>query len=262
MRKEIVIGAVAVCAIGAAGYFGLISPQNAATTDLRAQVTSLEAANAATAAQLPELKNQLSTISGNVENLRQMSAKVPPQIDLPGLYRELATVAASAGVVGGAQDVTVSQPQLVTTQAAAPATATDTEAAATQQDATAEQPATAATDTAASRTSPIASFDVSMSVKGTVGQTIAFLQALKDAPRLSVVSSTSLTVDDQGVATMAIRAKYFLQQVDVDGLVSQIEALASAAGSASGPAGTSESPTDPASALPVDPAGTGQTTAP
>lgn len=253
MRKETIIGVVAVSATLVGGYFGAIAPQSAATGRLVKEAQALESANAATAAQLPVLKSELSNISSQLDGLRSLSAKLPAALDQTDLYAELAAAAAQAGLPGNVQDITVTQPQLIA--AAAPAAeGTDggasTAGEGTPSEGVAPTDPKASPDAAAPK-SVIASFEVSMTVKGTVGQTIAFLGALKEAERLSVVSSSNLTVDEEGVAQMQIRAKYFMQQVDVDGLVAQIEALVAAAGQAPGSVPVDPA-TDPAVQQPTD----------
>lgn len=241
MRKEWVIGGALCLAFGAGGYFGLLGPQAHDTAALRDEAAALEMSNAATQAQLPALKSELASISGQVDALRELSAKVPPEINVPGLYEELAAAAMQAGLSGGVEDVSPTIPQLVT-PAVAPVKESDAVA-----DATTDEVAAAVVPSAPQGV--IASFDVSMRVKGTIGQTVAFLHALKQAPRLSVVSSSSLSVDVDGMATMQITARYYLQQVDVDGLVAQIEALRNAAGSGMPTTGALTAvPTDPTSA--------------
>jgi hypothetical protein len=246
MRKEGLVGIAGVAVIVIASQFLLLAPQSNASQALDDEVVALEAANAQTALQVPALKAELATISGQVEALRKLSAQVPAELALPELYDELAEAAAIAGLPGGAQDVTVTAPTIVVPDAAAPAPTP----AATATDTATDTAATPAPVTQAPSTAVIASFDVSMTVKGATGQVIAFLQALKSANRLSVVATSSLAVDTSGVASLQIRATYFLQQVDVAGLVTQIEALtAAAAGSESGSA-PAVTPAPGASAIP------------
>jgi len=87
----------------------------------------------------------------------------------------------------------------------------------------------------------IASYSVTMSVKGTGNQVVAFLQALGQSPRLNVVSATSVSGSaDAETATATITATFYLQQVDVDQIALQIEELST--GTAAAPVDQVEAP--------------------
>ena len=253
IRRPVALGLTGALTIGAGGYFGLLMPQQDSTAKLSSQVQSVNSAAAATRSKLPGLKSQLASISGDVNSLRSLSAKVPAKLDMPALLQMLQQVAGQAGV-NGVQNVTVTAPVLVKTTQGSANTASTGSAAADSTTATSPTPAPSASATPAPKAAAgaggsavIASYDVSMQVNGTVGQELAFLDALRDAQRLSVVASTSNTVDKTGAAIMQLRATCFLQQVDVEGLAQAIEALSSkstavsAGKPASSPTGTSTS---------------------
>src|SRR5690606_20968691 len=70
----------------------------------------------------------------------------------------------------------------------------------------------------------LASYKVTMSVEGSTEQALAFLTGLDQAPRLAVVGNTELSRAD-GVARLTVTATFFLQQVEVDAIIAQIETL-------------------------------------
>lgn len=236
--KPTAIAALVAVALGAGGYFGLISPQQTDKADLADQLRSQQETNERLKAQLPTLKDRLQGITGQVDALRELSARVPPQIDQGTLYQQLRDLGAQAGVEE-LTNISVSVPQMVQTPTAPAAPAQDdldAELDAELTDGTdpAEQPADPGQAPTAS--GPVlAYYDVSMSVRGTSDQIVAFLAALRDAPRISIVSSSSLSGDAES-STLNISARMFLQQVDVDGLAAQIEQLAESAKDGTGAA--------------------------
>lgn len=215
------IGLAAIAVTGAATYGLLIFPQATSTATARAGLETLQASNAATEGQIPGLKAQLANISGSVESLKALSSQVPPAIDLPALYLELNAVAAQAGEGVAVTNVSVSLPALVS--AAAPAAvAVDAPAA----DPVVVDPAAVSPVAAA----VLASYSVSMDVSATPTQAASFLEALGATSRLSVVTSSTINAGLDGAqGTAHVSATFYLQQVDVNGLAEQIEALAAAA---------------------------------
>lgn len=225
MRKPTMLGAAAVLLTGALGYALLISPQATAITRTRAELASVEVSNQASAARIPKLKAQLANIASSVADLRALSGRVPPAIDLPALYGELDGVAVQAGPGVSITNVTVTVPALlappeVTTPAAATPTATAT-------------PATG--KPAVTAKSVLASYQVNIEVKANPDQAAAFIKALGEMKRLNVVSVSGLTSSPQAQGTVRVAATFYLQQVDVDGLAAQIESLAKAPGVVSAP---------------------------
>lgn len=234
MRKPTLLGAVAYVLTAAGGYLLLINPQATTTADLRTQLDSARAANEASAAQIPALKAQLEDISGDVEALRALSQQVPPEIDLPTLYAELDAVAASVGGGVKVTNVSVTVPSLLTTTtatAADPAADPNATTATTDPSTTQDAGAPPAAQDSAEPAAVLASYEVTMTVEATPEQAAAFVKALGETKRLNVVSTSGVSggSEEEG-GTLNITASFYLQQVDVDGLAAQIEALASGQG--------------------------------
>lgn len=228
MRKPTLLGALAVTVTAAGGYLGLIAPQADAAAQVRSELATVEAANIAAEAKIPELKAQLDNITDSVQGLRELSRQVPASIDMPTLYAEINQVAQNAGPGVSISNVSVTVPSLLTPPDQVP-TGEPAEPADTSQDTgtdtTADEPAAPEAEVTPSPSAVLASYQVSIEAKAGPDQAAAFLEALDKMPRLNVVSVTGMTVTGD-TATIRVAATLFLQQVDVDGLASQIEALA------------------------------------
>lgn len=221
-RNTLLAGAATV-AVLAGGWFGLISPAMAHHGELTAQTEASESSSSSMRARLPVLRAQLDGIAPRVDELRTLGERVTATIDQPVLLEQLRAIAAASGI-DGVRNVEVGLPSMVTAPAAPTSpvsaegmTAEDTAAAADPDDPLGTPPPSAA--------AVLASYNVTMEVRGSQAQVRDFLTGLQQAPRLVVVTSSSMQLSADGTATMRIDATYFLQQVDVEGLASQIEAL-------------------------------------
>lgn len=207
IRKELGYGVAAGALLLGAGYILAIGPQADATAQTLDSVEQTRTTNEAMAARIPALKAELDNVADQVASLQELSRAVPAQVDQPGLYAELDAVARSAGLRLGA--VTLETP----TPLAAPVAATET-----------------ANGDGEGRTSEpsagevLASYKVTMQVEGDTEEALAFLAELEDAPRLSVVGNSELSISD-GDARLTVTATLFLQQVEVDAIIAQIESL-------------------------------------
>ncbi|WP_251151317.1 hypothetical protein [Cellulosimicrobium sp. Marseille-Q4280] len=223
-RKTLIAGGVTL-AILAGGWFGAVSPALAHHGDLSAQTQASESASQSMRSRLPLLRAQLDGIAPRVNELRSLGERVTATIDQPVLLQQLGAIAQAAGI-DGVRNVDVGLPSMVTAPVAPAATAS----AEGQTAADTAEVVDGAGDTDPLSAPPpaaavLASYNVTMEVRGSQAQVRDFLTGLQEASRLVVVTSSSMQLSDDGSATMRIEAVYFLQQVDVDGLASQIEAL-------------------------------------
>lgn len=232
MRNVTLLGVVAVAATATAGYLLAIAPQARTTDAARSELTTVRATNEQARHQLPILKAQLEHITASVDGLRELSQQVPQAIDLPALYAELDAVAAKAGPGVEVTNVSVSVPALinpdgstVTAAAAAPAQQADPVAA---TDGSVPAPTPAPTAPAAPAAAVLASYQISIDLSAGPQETVAFIKALGDMKRLSVVDASGYTAGTNGHGTAHVTATLYLQQVDVDGLAAQIEELSKA----------------------------------
>lgn len=220
-RKTLIAGGVTL-ALLAGGWFGAISPALGKNSEVAAQTETSEASSESMRARLPLLRAQLDGVAPRVSELRSLGERVTATIDQPVLLEQLRSIAQAAGI-DNPRNVEVGLPSMITAPAS-PA------ASASAEGQTAEQTAADGEDSvstpAPAASSVLASYNVTMEVRGSQPQVRAFLTGLQEGSRLIVVTSTSMQLDaGDGTATMRIQATYFLQQVDVEGLASQIEAL-------------------------------------
>lgn len=225
MRKPIILGGLAVLVTAAAGYLLVIAPQAAATARVQGELTAVQAANDAASAQIPVLRAQLENIRSSVGDLRALSAQVPAAIDLPALYAELDAVAARSGEGVEVSNVSVTIPALLNPPVAEPVIDPNADPAleAPADEAAVVDPADEAAAPAPSAV--LASYQVNMTVKAAPAQAAAFIKALGTMSRLNVVSTSTFTSSGEE-RSVNVAATFYLQQVDVDGLAAQIEALA------------------------------------
>ncbi|WP_156250989.1 hypothetical protein [Pseudactinotalea terrae] len=214
--KTTVLAAIGCLAVAGGGFLGLISPQQDQKAELTQTLQAQEQSNLSLDQQLPLLKARLAGITTQIDALRDLSARVPSQIDQADLYDQLGAIAATAGI-SEVTNLSISVPQMVQ--------ATPDEGPAPDDGDGGDAPAAPTTPAA---TPVLAYYDLSMSVRGSTEQVLAFLDGLRDAPRINVVSSSSIAADEDAV-TLNINTRMFLQQVDVEGLAAQIEALAGTA---------------------------------
>lgn len=219
MDTKTVGAALGAFALVAGGYFLAISPQMSSTAEVREEAETISAQAERTLATIPGLQAQLADITPQVAELRDLSTRVPPQLNLPDLYAELDAATAAAGI-GKAENVTVSTPVLVTTEApvADPAAAPEPVDPAAEPTEEGDDPAP--TDPGA----VIARYDVSLTITATPGQVSSFLGALSNSVRMNTITGTNITAGEDGRAT--IQAVFYLQQVEVDQIAQQIEDLA------------------------------------
>jgi Tfp pilus assembly protein PilO len=90
--------AVASVLVLLAGWFLLVSPQNATAADLSAQAESQVQANQQTEAKIAALKAQYKNLPTLQKQLAVAQTHLPPTPQLPALLRQLSAAAKGAGV--------------------------------------------------------------------------------------------------------------------------------------------------------------------
>lgn len=212
--RRTLLACAAAGVIVAGGWFGLLSPALSDHASIAAQRATLESANEQMKARLPALQSQLADIAPRVDELRALGARVPAAIDQPALLQEMQAMAAASGMEA-AHNVAIGLPTMVEVNPGA--------AAPLPGPGPADDPLSAAD--LPEQKAVIASHSVQIEVRGSEAQVRDFLVNVQNSSRLVIVNTSGLQVAKDGTATMRISATYFLQQVDVDGLASQIEAL-------------------------------------
>lgn len=203
--------------VAVAGWFAVLSPQRATIDTVRADTADLHRTTEQIEAQIPPLVAQLESVGVQIGFLRDLALRVPRVVDVPALNTELDAVASAAGVT--LTERSFSTPQVIT---APDNGGEDTVGQVDGED------VSAGTGTY----SVIATFDVTLKVPTDPGGAAALFDALAATERLTYVEVSSWSNGGEGGAgTLSVAVTFFLQKVDVNGLVAQIEALLEATGS-------------------------------
>ncbi|XBH22902.1 hypothetical protein V5R04_06725 [Jonesiaceae bacterium BS-20] len=222
-KHPVAVCSTGIAALGLLGWVTLIGPQLEATSVARDELSFTQTQNATMAAHAPALQAQLTSVAPRIAELYELSARVPNMIDQPELIRQLHTIAKDSGVTS-LQSIEVGLPQPVAN--VVPEEQSQELPMPSVEDAEqAGQPEAPQVETAA-----IAQYNVTMRVNGSPDSVNKFVTNLRTGPRLSVVTRTSVDIGQDGVATSSVSATFYLQQVDVSGLASQLQDLLIASG--------------------------------
>jgi len=258
--KATLIAGTACVAVLAGGWFALVSPALSQADETRTETQGVEASSESMRHQIPLLQAQLADITPRVQGLRDLGRKVTPTVDQPGLLDQLQSIASSAGV-SSISNLTVGLPGLIDS----PTPSTDRPVPAPDSTnlpgADASDEPTSVPTPGPAQPSVLASYEVSMTVTGSQPAVRQFVAGLQDGERLALVTRSDLSVDGDGNAKMQVRATMFLQQVDIEGLASQIEDLA-AAGEAAQPSTDGQTPAPESTDDPATAPEPAQTTSP
>lgn len=175
MRQWMVLTALGVVGVLAAGWFLLVSPQRSHASDLRTQAAAQQQQTASLQAQVAQLKQQQQGEPAQQRKLMQIATQIPDSPQLPTLIRELSVAAHKSGV--SLDSLAPALPSPVT------ATATVTTPTATGA------PAAAA---------PLAQIPVSIGVTGSYFNIESFMRQLEHLDR--ALLTTGLTLSPGGSA--------------------------------------------------------------
>jgi Tfp pilus assembly protein PilO len=174
--------ALGVVGIMAAGWFLLVSPQKAHAKDLQTQATAQQANTTQVQGQVNQLKQQQKDEPAQQRKLMKIATQIPDNPQLPVLIRELSTAAHQSGV--SLVSLAPAQPSLVAAATpAAPAAPTSAGAAA---------PAAA---------SPLAQIPISVQVTGSYFNIESFFQSVEHLDRAMLVTGFTLVPDNAGTST-------------------------------------------------------------
>lgn len=168
-RATLVVGALLLTLLTAAGWFLAVGPKTAALAEVRTSIDETRAQNQLLEQQLVTLREQADSIQ-QTETVADVLAQVfPGTADQPGLFEMVTDAAAAAGI--GPREVTALSPTPPTVGGADPAAGAS--------------PVPAAGAELARQT-------VTLSVEGTYAETTALLANLERMPRAYLVTSVSL----------------------------------------------------------------------
>jgi hypothetical protein len=103
-----IIGGLALALIAALGWLFVVSPQNTALGEVRAQIDNTRDQNQVLRLQLVALQAQEKKVTQTAETADALASKFPPTADQPGLFQAVTAAASDAGI--GAKDVTALTP--------------------------------------------------------------------------------------------------------------------------------------------------------
>lgn len=230
MRQWLLLTALGVVGILAAGWFLLVSPQHSHASSLRTQAASEQQSAAGLQSQVAQLKQQAKGEVAQQRRLAQIANQIPDNPQLPTLIRELSTAAHKAGVT--LMSLAPSQPTAVT-----------------------------ATTTAAT-TAPLAQIPIAIQVTGSYFNIESFFQATRHMDRALLVTGFTLapsgggsSSDSSGGGATAAAPNALTGQIQ--GVVFESPAVAQPAATTAAPApatSTTTAPAPQASAAPSAPA--------
>ena len=186
-KPWLVLTALAVVGVFAAGWFLLISPKRADAADARAQVTQIDTATAGMRTRLATLKAQAADLPAEQAKIAAVEARIPADPGLPALIRNLTAAATASGV-----ELVSIVPGPPVAAAVPASTSASTSATTTTTGTTSATPAAGATSGADS----LSSIGLTIVVVGSYFEDEQFLAALEDLPRVMRVSGVTVVPGD------------------------------------------------------------------
>jgi len=163
MKQWMILTALGVVGVMAAGWFLLVSPQRSHANELRGEASTVEQTTNGLRAQIAQLKQQQKGETAQQRELEKIAAQIPDNPQLPTLIRELSAAAKDAGV--SLDSLAPGEPTMGTqTTGTTPAAAT----------------------------SPLAQIQVTISVTGTYFNVESFMRSLEHLDR--ALKTTGLTL--------------------------------------------------------------------
>lgn len=163
------LGALALVLIAGAGWLLVVGPKTTELTEVQEQTQTARDQNDLLLLQLTRLRQQAAALDETRKVAAALAAKFPPTADQPGMFAQVTSAAADAGI--GPQDVTALTPTPPTVGGVDPATGAAP---------TGSAPANLARQT------------VTVSVTGSYAETQKLLENLEGLPRAYLVASVQV----------------------------------------------------------------------
>lgn len=204
-RLSLFVALAATLVVLAGGWFLGAQPQLAQASDNSAQQADIDATNARNRAELHRLEKAYTSLDATKAELAALRASIPSSTDTASLLTQLNGAGAASGVT--VTSITIGDPKSYTPVAAEP----DASASASPS---AEATASAAPTAAATPAAPTPHSDaqitsanfvvvpVTVAVKGSYDQAIAFTKHVQNGDRLFLVNGLAATSSDSGGAPM------------------------------------------------------------
>ena len=183
-----ILGALALLLIVGAGWSFVVGPKTSELADVQEQTQAARDQNDLLALQLVRLQQQAAALDETREVADALADKFPPTADQPGMFAQVTSAAADAGI--GPKDVTALTPTPPTVGGVDPATGAQPEGAA---------PGNLARQT------------VTVSIAGSYAETQELLENLESLPRAYLVGSVQVGGgSDPGLFTTTITGEMFV----------------------------------------------------
>ncbi len=183
-----ILGALALLLIAGAGWTFVVGPKTTELAEVQEQTQAARDQNDLLALQLVRLQQQAAALDDTRAVAAALADKFPPTADQPGMFAQVTSAAADAGI--GPKDVTALTPTPPTVGGVDPATGAAPEGA---------TPATLARQT------------VTVSITGSYAETEELLENLEGLPRAYLVGSVQVGGgSDPGLFTTTITGEMFV----------------------------------------------------
>ncbi|MGB8649505.1 MAG: hypothetical protein WCD35_02465 [Mycobacteriales bacterium] len=186
LKQWVALTVVGVLAVGAGGWFLVISPKRSEAADVRSRVEQEANANNSLQTQLVMLKAQQKNLPQQQAKLAAAAAKIPDNPSLPSLIRALSKAADDTGV-----ELVSLSPGMPTAVAAAPGAAAVQPAGAAPAGAAAA-PSGASASSIGSGAGTLQSISVTLNIAGGYFQAEQFFDRLENLSRAFKVTNFTM----------------------------------------------------------------------
>jgi hypothetical protein len=182
-----ILGAAGMLAITGAGWVFAVGPQTSALGRVHEETEAAVAQSQQLAVQLKQLQGQAKNLAQTRKTAAALATRFPATADQPGLFQQVTTAAARAGI--GPRDVTALTPTPPTFGSTDPAGSV--------------QPTSESDQNIARQT-------VTVSVEGDAGATRRLLRNLETIPRALLVKDVTVQGGESGSYTATITGDMFV----------------------------------------------------
>jgi Tfp pilus assembly protein PilO len=196
VRRTILIGALIIVAVSAAGWQFLLSPRLDQAAMINAEAEQVETATLSTMAKYTDLRRKAEELPAAAQEAKVLFASMPREADLPEFLNQITKAAEKSGI----------PPQDITTLSTGLPTPIDS----------GDNPVV-----------QLGTMSLSITVKGSLVEFRRFLDALVELDRSILVTSTNVTIsqDDAQASQMSVQGTMFVMQSPLDDLLTQVEEL-------------------------------------
>lgn len=196
IRRMILLGALLIVVVAAAGWQFLLSPRLDEAATINAEAEQIEMTTVSTMAKYTDLRRKADELPQAAQEAKSLFASMPREADLPEFLKQITKAAEQSGI----------PPQDITTLSTSLPTPIDS----------GENPAV-----------QLGTMSLSITVKGSLVEFRRFLDALVELDRSILITSTNVTIskDNAQESTLSIQGTMFVMQSPLDDLLKQVEDL-------------------------------------